>query len=320
MSTRPGGAECPGAPQRPAGTGIRRWRGCSPALPGSPGRAVAPGGATRSPVTGDRRRSPTRWPGPVAARHPGPNRRPRLLRVGAGRFRAWFPDLAWRARTPPLPGSPAPRARPPGPGRGRCRGSEWQPGRGRWSPEALCYPGRPRCPGMMPRPGGGGCRWTGPAGRIRRRTRIPQLVRGDGQYVRAGHCGAQLARRVGCPAGRRPRYPGSPCRERTVLRCRSRADRQFGRLGGGYGARFDRYYERPVSFLDVHVCSHARGARSARLVTRRRMRRTPSPGTAAEHVAPPGRGTRLGPTTTKAYHRAHIQPQGRRHPSSVARH
>ena len=125
------------------GTGIRRWRGCSPALPGSPGRAAAPGGATRSPVMAGRRRPPARWPGPAAARRPGPDRRPRLLRAGAGRSapgpRLWPGGRVRRRSRVSRP----PRAQPPGPGRGRGvpRVAERVvgPGRGRWPPGAPCY-------------------------------------------------------------------------------------------------------------------------------------------------------------------------------------
>jgi hypothetical protein len=42
--------------------------------------------------------------------------------------------------------------------------------------------------------------------------RYSQAGRYGTQYFHAGHFGAQLARPVGCPAGRRPRHPGSPCR------------------------------------------------------------------------------------------------------------
>ena len=117
----------------------------------------------------------------------------------------------WRERSRVLPGSPGPAAGPGGARRSRVTGPRRRSRAGP-GPPGKCR-GRARCP----RPGGGGCRCGfSPAGRFRGRRSPP-----------AGRYRVQLACPVGCPPGRRPRHPGSPCRERIVLWDRPRADRQF---------------------------------------------------------------------------------------------
>ena len=67
--------------------------------------------------------------------------------------------------------------------------------------------------------------------------------------------------------------------------------------------------------MDVHVRSHARGARSARLVARlANASDSPHPVSRLSRL-PPGVAAKDRSHHTKAYYRAHIQPQGRRHPA-----
>jgi hypothetical protein len=108
---------------------------------------------------------------------------------------------------------------------------------------------------------------------------------------------------AGCPAaGRRPHHPDSPCRERSVPGGEARAGPVYQCRSGHLPARQRRgnvpaplrslcrsppgpvsSSERPLARL------HARGARSAGLVTRRQKRRTPVPGGC------PGYGSKIAP-------------------------
>ncbi len=167
-AARPRGPERPGAPQRPAGLRSRRWRSRCPTLPGSPGRAAAPGAAMRSPATGDRRRAPAERPG-RAARQPGPDRWARLdsrprrpVPAPGSRFRRGG-RVRRRSRV-----SRATGAEQPDPGGSAVPCLTW------WCPGSRVTVARARDEpgGGSDRPGAGGCRWTCPGSWFPRCTRI----------------------------------------------------------------------------------------------------------------------------------------------------
>ncbi len=194
-----------------------------------------------------------------------------------------------------------------------------------------------RWAGLWPRPRGTPVRRLAPVGRVRRpgTSRLPRAWRLPGRGVRKIGAGGLTVPWLVSRPGWRLRgpvlarvcgpYRGAAWRSRPgvrraavitriahaasvlVLRGEAGLDRYFGRCG--------RCLLITLTGLVQAGILHGRPRASA----------CPDASDSPHPVSPPSRlprvrRSRIGSHHTKAYHRAHIQPQGRRHPASVARH